>query len=475
MKRHFLLLILAMTATTAWSQNRFDALRYTQQYPLLDPASMAMGGADAGLRAGAGSFLINPAAMALAKGNFYTIALGNREVSEDATFRGQTSGFNDNQTGISNIGFVFKAPTSVGSLVMGAGYAQTADFNRAWSVSAFNPNTSVTNFLLASPSDQYFGPGVDSYAIYDDETDGLFTVYDGAGGFRGAEQYAEYFERGQMGEYAIFLGTEFQKNLFVGFSVGLPAGQYAYRRDILEEDVENRYATSPYDIGSVTVSDRIHASIRGFNARIGLLYTPVPGLNLGLSYTTRTRFEVEEDYRTRVETEFDSFDENGDNQYWAQYDGEVSYRVLSPGRLNAGVSATFGALTVAASAERIHYGNIDMSGFGVAGDRDERRAIQREFTDATNLRVGAGYRVGQMTLKGGYGFNQSPSRVDALESQFLSGGLSVDLGNDMALEMGVQYLTRTDTQSLYRYGAVNETVRSDVGRLHTMIGLKVGF
>lgn len=475
MKRHLLLLILIATATTAWSQNRFDALRYTQQYPLLDPATMAMGGANAGLSAGAGSFLVNPAAMALAEGNFFYFGMGNREVTEDATYRGQTSGFNDNQTGISNIGFVFKAPTTVGSLVMGAGYAQTADFNRAWSVSAFNPNTSVTDFLLASPSNQYFGPGVDSYAIYDDANLGLFTVYDGAGGYLGADQYVEYYERGQMGEYSLFLGTEFQKNFFIGFSLGLPAGQYSYRRDVLEEDLTNQYATSPYDIHSVTVTDRIDASIRGFNARIGFLYKPVSGLNLGLSYTTRTRYEVDETYRTRVETVFDSFDVNGDNQYWAQYDGEVSYRVLSPGRLNAGISVNAGPLQVAASAERIQYGNIDMSGFGVAGDRDERRAIQREFTDATNVRLGAGYRIGQMTLKGGYGFNQSPSRVQALESQFVSGGLAIDLGNDMALEMGVQYLTRSDSQSLYRYGTVNEIVRSEVGRLHTMIGLKVGF
>lgn len=472
-----LLTLLAFTVFTsgALAQNRFDALRYTQQYPQYDPISMGAGGAMAGLQNTPGSFLINPAAIALSKSSYFYFGMGNREVREDATYRGITTGFNGNQTGISSLGFVFKAPTEIGSLVMGAAYGQTADFNRSYSVNAFNPNTSITDFLLQSPSDQYFGTGTDSYAIYDDSQLGLFTVYDGAGGYVGAEQYVELSERGQMGEYALFLGTEFQRNFFVGVSIGLPAGQYSYRRAFLEEDVNGAYTTSPYDVDAIAVTDRIDASIRGFNARIGFLYKPVASTRIALSYTTRTRYEVEEEYQTRVETTFKSFDVNGDNFYWGQYDGQIRYRVLSPSRLNAGVSVDIGPLTVSTSAERIHYSNIEMSGFGIAGDRNERRAIKRDFADATNVRLGASYKVAQTTFRGGYGFNQSPVRNQEFGSQFISGGLSIDLGNDMALDLGMQYMTRSDTQNLYSVGSLNETVRIDVGRLQTMVGLKVGF
>jgi hypothetical protein len=475
MKTTFLSALILFSATaTALSQNRFDALRYTQTLPLFDPASMAMGGATAGLTADAGSFLVNPAGMALAGKSYFYFGLGNRDVSEDATYRGNVSTFNDNQTGISNIGFVFKAPTDVGSLVMGAGYAQTADFNRAYSVNAYNTDNSITDFLVNSTSDLYNGTAYDAYAIDEDEF-GQYTVYEGAGGFAGADQYVEYFERGQMGEYSLFFATEFQKNLFMGVSLGLPAGQYSYQRAFLEEDINNLYTTAPYDVDAVTVEDRIDASIRGFNARIGLLYKPAEFAKVSLSYTTATRYEVNETYSTYIQTDFKSFDVDGNNSYWAETEGEITYRVVAPSRLNAGVAFETGPLTIAASADRLDYSAIEMSGFGVAGDRDERRLIRREFTPVTNLRLGASYKIGQNILRGGYAVNESPHRTNELGSEFISGGVTIDLGNEFALDLGVQYLTRTDNQALYNTGTVTESVNSKIGRFNTMIGFRVGF
>lgn len=467
------LFVLSLTSAS-FAQNRYDALRYTQQYPLFDPVSMSMGGSTAGLTSDAGSFLVNPAGMALANKSYFYFGLGNREVTEDATYLGTTSTFNDNQTGISSIGFVFRAPTNVGSLVMGAGYAQTADFNRAFSVNAYNSNTSITDFLVNSTSDLYNGTAYDAYAIEEDEF-GQFTVYEGAGGFLGANQYVEYFERGQMGEYSLFFATEFQQNLFMGVSLGLPAGQYSYRRAFLEEDTEGLYNVDPYDVDAITVEDKIDASIRGFNARIGLLYKPVPNARIGLSYTSRTRYDVDESYSTYIQTDFKTFDTEGYNSYWAETPGESSFRSVAPARLNAGVSFDAGPLTVAASAERINYSDIEMSGFGIIGDRDERRLIQQEFVSATNVRLGASFKLGQSTLRGGYGLNASPHRTEDLGSQFVSGGVSIDLGNEFAIDLGMQYMTRNDRQALYNTGTVTEVATQKIGRLNTMIGLRVGF
>lgn len=467
-------LILFSAAATAVSQNLYDGLRYSQSYPLADPASMAMGGATTGLTADAGGFLVNPAGMALTGKSFFYFGLGNRDVTESATYLGNRSKFSDNQTGISNIGFIFKAPTQVGSLVMGAGYAQSMDYNRSFSVSGYNTATSITDFLVNSTSDLYNGTAYDAWAI-DQDAFGQFTVYDGAGGFAGADQYVEYFERGQMGEYSLFFATEFQKNLFVGVSLGLPAGQYSYRRAFLEEDINNLYTTAPYDVDAVTVEDKIDASIRGFNARIGMLYKPTDFAKISLSYTTPTRFEVSESYSTYIQTDFKTFDVDGNNSYWAETPGEITYRVLSPSRLNAGVAFESGALTLAASVERLNYSAMEMSGFGVAGDRDERRRIRREFTTANHLRLGASYKLGQNILRGGYGIQQSPHRTEDLGAEFVSGGVTVDLGNDFALDLGMQYMTRTDKQALYNTGTVTETVSSKVGRFHTMIGFRVGF
>jgi hypothetical protein len=53
--------------------------------------------------------------------------------------------------------------------------------------------------------------------------------------------------------------------------------------------------------------------------------------------------------------------------------------------------------------------------------------------------------------------------------------VTIDLGNEFALDLGVQYLTRTDNQALYNTGTVTESVTSKIGRFNTMIGFRVGF
>ncbi len=442
---------LALAASALHAQNRFDALRYGNYQPS-DPTSV----------------VLNPASAALTSHSYFRFSLGNREVDEDGTFRATTTGFNDNQAAISDLQFVVKMPTLVGSMVFGAGYTQLTDFNKAWSAGAYNPDNSIMDYVIGA-SDQYFLPAFNTYAI--DTVGGeYYTVYELAG-FGGIDQYIETYERGQMGEYNIHFATEFQKNLFLGASIGLPAGHYSYKRSFLEEDIDGIYTQSPDDIDAIIVDDRIDATIRGFNARLGLLYKPAANASVGVSYTTRTRLSIDEVYSTRFQTEFKTLD-----AYEDTYEGEINYTVSLPSRVAVTGTYDAGPFAVAAAVERVNYGRIEMDGLGPRIGREENSAIRTEFRDVLNWQVNASFNMGNLKPRFGYALQSAPTQAaTTVDTQYMSGGFAIDLGSDMVLDLGVRYNTTEGREVLYGFGSTTEAVDRTGTKWFTSVGLKIGF
>ena len=127
------------------AQNRYDALRYSLKYPGQDPTSLALPGASASSYQGSGSYIFNPATMALNKNSIFNGGLDIRRVSETVDYRGTSSEPSDQQIGISHFNFTYSFPTSRGSFIIGGGYHQLADFNRTSAANVYNPASSITD------------------------------------------------------------------------------------------------------------------------------------------------------------------------------------------------------------------------------------------------------------------------------------------------------------------------------------------
>src|SRR5690606_34983810 len=145
-----------ISGATLQAQNRFDALRYSQTSPGFDANSLSLSGASFARYNGFGSIYVNPAVAGLAPKSEFSLGLSSRSVSEETTYLNTLTKFDDQQTGISNLGYLFRFPTEAGSLVLGGGYNQIANFNRATSINPFNGDNSIVDYYRISPSDQYF-------------------------------------------------------------------------------------------------------------------------------------------------------------------------------------------------------------------------------------------------------------------------------------------------------------------------------
>lgn len=473
-----LISIVLISSVTLQAQNRFDALRYSQTSPGFDATSLSLSGASFARYNGFGSIYVNPAVAGLAEKSEFTFGLGSRSVSEETTYLNTLTKFDDQEYGISNLGYIFRFPTETGSLVLGGGYNQIANFNRATSINAFNGENSIIDYFLISPGDQYFETAFNTFAIeYDEEFDEYYNSLRADFNYRGMNQYAELKERGQMGEFNVFMSTEFQQNFYVGGSIGIVMGDYRYKRIFLEEDLNGNYVGAALDINNLLNEDRIDATIRGINARIGVLYIPIEGLNLGLSYTTKTKMDIDETYSTMIRTEFYTSDEDGFNTYEDVYEGEISYTVTRPSVLSGGIGLNI--LSIAeldVSAELMNYSNIEMGGIGVIYDRDENQAMLTNFEDVLNLRIGLSLNASdKIRPRVGYALNPSPRKGFNGDITYYSVGASFILSPNISMDAGFQFASWDDELNFYDYGTASAFSTQNVEKVQGMVGFTFKF
>src|SRR5699024_7245005 len=154
----------------------------------------------------------NPASMALAKGGYLSFHLSSRYVDESGRYLGTTTDFSDSQTGVGDLGLVYKFPTTRGSLVIGGGYSQSSTFNRALSVNALNYKSSISVCSIMSfVCDSLYFSVYYAFAIYhpspDDDSSESTSFASRDNRYRGIYQNMELAERGQLGEYSAFIAT----------------------------------------------------------------------------------------------------------------------------------------------------------------------------------------------------------------------------------------------------------------------------
>jgi hypothetical protein len=453
---------------------------------------------------GSGSFLNNPASMALVKRNYFNFSVGNTRFESENSYLSNTITTEDNSINLGNMGVVYKFPTVQGSFVVGAAYNQIKNRNMLARIDGRNNQSTITD-AFREPSSDYQDIAFNTYAIDWGDTDStymesIFRI--GFPTYPGIDQNAEISYETNMSEYSIFFGTEFQKNLFVGVSAGIIGGTYSYRRNFLESDGQNDYngnfipsdTPNQYtDIDNILTHDKINADILGFSLRAGLIYQFSPKVNVGISYVVPSTLVVQENYYSSIKTELD----DGSTPFESDFASAETYeyRIKKPGTFNAGFALQdIGNFSLAVSGELINYANLRLD--LVSGndmEYDEEVAVRqneddldtfmkRNYQMVFNLKTSLGYQIGDMVnLNAGYAFLQGKSKVFAADRNVISGGFSAKITNDLIFDLNGQYSFWNDRFGLYDYYdysnnvARSETVDQNISNLKIIAGLRFMF
>ncbi len=451
---------------------------------------------------GFGSFIDNPASMALINISYFNTGLLSNFAEQNNNYLGTASTFDNSNTKFGNIGLIYAVPTNQGSLVVGGGYTLNNQINRTNTLNTFNTRSSITDAFKNENSD-YNNIAFETYAIdYADVEqtmlESIFRIGFDPGEFLGVQQQAEIKQRSSTGQYSLFMASEIKKNIFVGASLGLVYGTYNYTRNFLESDPSNIYngdfietEDGFTDINDILVKDNFDSEIVGANLSAGILYKLHPKMNIGASVRIPTKLIVTEEYSSSINTTLD----NGADPYYDEFNGTYSYSIRNPGQLNIGVALeNISGFTVSVSSEFIDYRNTsidltrdsDLSFRDVALLREQEAVfdslISTDYNLVSNLKAGIKYKSKTgFELRGGMGFLPGKSSTYGADKIVLSGGLGIPLSRELYLDITTQYTGWDDRSILYEYidsqsGQERfESIEETISQINVMVGMKYRF
>lgn len=505
MKRITFLVLGVFLAITAQAQNgdspisyKSLGLQFSTQNANGDASSAAVPSVSS--YNGFGSFIDNPAVMALAKSSDFSLGWFYGNNDQTNTYLGNKSSDNFRKTDFGNVGMLFKYPTSQGSLVFGAGYNLTASNKNKAFLSGRN-NTSTITDTFVDPSSSYNGIAYDAYAIdYGDLTEtyyeSIFRIGFMPNQYPGITQYVDVNRDNRQGEFSFFAATEFQKNFFAGLSIGVVSGTSNYSRNFQELDEFNDYdgdfigqdanGNGGTDIDLITLNDNIKSTIEGVNARGGLAYKLGDLATIGASVTLPTKLNITEKYSSAIKSEFD--DGTATNTY--DYFGEFDYAITKPAQYNIGATLfAFTGFSFSAAAEFIDYSKIKISLIEsdisdpvekadlIQSEQQIQDEINRDYNSVTNLKFGAVYTLpNKSQLKTGYAIYPAQSKQFNVEKKLLSVGLSIPITYGIMFDITGQYSIWDDRSLLYSYSdpTSGELTNSEVDQSFELINVVAG-
>ncbi len=453
---------------------------------------------------GFGSFIDNPAVMALAKGSYYTIGWISQNNSQTDNYLSTSSNSDYLNANFGNLGLVYKIPTKQGSFVIGGGYNLTTNVHYESFLDARNNSNTITDVFKQQESN-YSDIAFDAFAVdfknnTGNELESIFRIGLSENEYRGIDQFANINQNRSGGEISLFLATEFQKNFFAGISLGVHTGSIKYARNFQEVDTNNDYndgvipaegSNPATDIQSIELIDNIDSDFYGFSIRGGAAYKVLPFLNLGASVALPIKINVTEDFFSEVFTEFDDGTNTGSDNF---FEGSFDYSVTRPAEYKVGVSLEdIAGFTFSTSVEYINYGQtqVDLTESSISDPVEEANLrdnenlinsqIDSEYLEVINFKGSAVYRLTDMVqLKGGYAFY--PSKRSGLNNDrsVYMVGISVPVSENISIDLSGQYNIQNDRSIVYDYtdssgNLIENTIDHELKVLNILGGVKFHF
>lgn len=216
------------------------------------------------------------------------------------------------------------------------------------------------------------------------------------------------------------VGFNFGDTFFVGANLGVTSLNYNYD-ECYKEAAENpsAFEIDFGDKGKTCFSDyrtrySYTADGSGVFGKIGFLWRPVDGLRVGAAVQTPTIMEINERWRQDVNVNYTDASFNGSAK---TPEGDYSYRLRSPYRLNAGAAFTFaGMALVSADYEMTDYSTMKFMSKDGGWSNDTFSSLNDQIRNCMGVshmvRVGAEFKpLPEIAVRAGYNFTTTPEYV----------------------------------------------------------------
>ncbi len=470
------------TVSAARAQGPEELLLFSRQnFGLATARTAGMGGAFTSLGADGASMSLNPAGMAMYSRSELALSPGLRISAQKADYRTPNGNLDKHLNRVkANIGN-FSMVYTGNNFAIGFGMNRLADFNGRSRAISFNDRKALgegfsigdmfVEQLYGIPASTIGAPEKDIYKAFYDYPPalwgaimgyqaGLFDPVAGTGGdgqppqqytTRGMIQegtllFPEWYRRtaGAINEYTISGGYNFKDIFYIGATLGIQDIYYS-RVDTYSEITSannvgllSTYYNQAYDLSGV-----------GVNLKVGATVRPVPWLRIGVAYHSPTWIGMTDEYAADMTVNYTHSIGGYDYGFSDTPIQRQEYRMRTPSRLMAGVSATIGTVgIVSVDYERTWYQHMKYTSDDY---RDINTGIGETYGPTDVIRAGVEFQPARsLFLRAGYGYSTSVYRDDAYASfgeyQQISGGIgfrnrsvSVDLAYVYGKANGMPY------------------------------------
>lgn len=513
--------IIALSTIRAEAQYLPDVLRISQPDYGSTARFKALGNAQTSLGGDLSSLAGNPAGLGFFSQSDVSFSLDFLGDRHNADYFGTSNQYSLNKLGVNQAGLVINMPSrrSIGSNLttgwlnfnVGLGYHKTNNFNSVLGYSGINTGSTFAHFLSdqADLGNLEGDFGYDSYLVDFNGSNPNNTYHYPAVLERDNAQRNVLTDKGVQSTTNLAFGANYSNKLYIGASLGFTSfnyssdqlfGEEGYTKsydDIYRENPNSDFVdpnNEAYDIleaeYAMEYNYQQNSRGTGVNGTLGIIYKPVPNVNIGLSATTPTWTMVTDEGSAYLDAWYYDNPEAADP--FLTYNSDLiedylEYTIRTPYRINGGVSTVFGMGLVAVDLEYTDYSSMrfsasDQLGSGAKADLDNSMndQIKSTFTSAVNVRVGAEYMFAPNILgRAGYAHRGSPYKDMDLTTQTVSGGLGYRV-NNMYIDLTYQNTNQSfasqpytiDTQFWEGYSSPEAQVKNNRNQVFMTVGFK---
>ena len=461
MKKYILSAAVILTATAAHAQQALNtaqnAVRYTTDNMTGTARFRGMSGAFGAVGGDLSAIIINPAGAAIFNYNTGTASFSSYNVSNSSNYFGTSERNNDNSFDLNQIGAVFvfnnnNEEAVMNKFTLGFNYENTNSFHDAVYSRGINPNNSVDQYFLR------FANGVGTEGSiplstlnnayfedlnYNDQQAFLgynayiFNPTTTAGGpyVSNIPQTGNYYQEnytttsGYNGKIAFNFAAQLLKKLYLGANLNAHFTDYLERSSFYENP-NNPSATG---MQSLQFDNRRYTYGGGFSFNLGAIYKVTESLRAGVAYESPTWMNLQNEVTQRIGSFCPECDVNNPNADTFIFDPGITfvyndYTLRNPSKWTGSLAYVFGRsglISLDYSIKDYSNTKYTSSGYG-----DVNAQLSNSLDIASTVRVGVEYRINNLSLRGGYRFEQSPYKNGTTIGDLngASGGLGYSFG-----------------------------------------------
>ena len=214
------------------------------------------------------------------------------------------------------------------------------------------------------------------------------------------EQGEEVSVKGRHNQWNFSYGGNYKDKVFFGLGIGITNLSYNNYRYF------NEYYDDPNsELTSLFVEEDYQISGTGINTTLGLIARPVDFIQVGLTYTSPTKYNLNDLWVGDIEANWDNI-EIAPGEFLGTEVAEsdllaVDYSLVLPDKVAVGVTGFLGKYGfVTADIEKVNYSRMRFNSRDFSMSPENSEVLDR-FTSVVNVRFGAEFRYDIFRFRGG--------------------------------------------------------------------------